>query len=91
MSAQASSTFDAVVAGAGPAGASAAAVLAASGLTGIGTGVGEVTAELGDLAPERVCAALVHEGVAVRGFAVVRPSLEDVFVGLTGEGFDVEA
>ncbi len=69
----------------------AAAVLAESGLTGIRTGPGEVTAELGDSAPERVCAALVHEGVAVRGFSVVRPSLEDIFVGLTGEGFDVEA
>jgi len=25
----------------------------------------------------------------VRGFAVTTPSLEDLFVGLTGEGFDV--
>ncbi len=32
----------------------------------------------------------VHvSGVGVRGLAVERPSLEDVFVGLTGEGFDV--
>lgn len=69
----------------------AATVLGGLGLAGIRTDAGEVTAELGDLAPERVCAALVHEGVAVRGFVVVRPSLEDVFVGLTGEGFDVEA
>jgi ABC-2 type transport system ATP-binding protein len=29
--------------------------------------------------------------VAVRGFGVVRPTLEEVFVGLTGEGFDVGA
>ena len=37
----------------------------------------------------KVCAALVHAGVGVRGFAVAAPSLEDVFVALTGEGFDV--
>ena len=29
------------------------------------------------------------DGVAVRGFAVESPSLEDVFVSLTGRGFDV--
>jgi ABC-2 type transport system ATP-binding protein len=49
-----------------------------------------ITAELGDAAPEHVCAELVHAGVAVRGLAVESPSLEDLFVGLTGEGFDVE-
>jgi ABC-2 type transport system ATP-binding protein len=26
----------------------------------------------------------------VRGFAVTSPTLEDLFVGLTGEGFDVD-
>ena len=34
-------------------------------------------------------AALVHAGVRVRGFGTERASLEDVFVALTGEGFDV--
>ena len=34
-------------------------------------------------------AALVTAGVRVRGFAVERPSLEEAFVALTGEGFDV--
>ncbi|MDQ0844397.1 ABC-type multidrug transport system ATPase subunit [Streptomyces sp. V1I6] len=34
-------------------------------------------------------AALVHGGVRVRGFGVERASLEDAFVALTGEGFDV--
>jgi ABC-2 type transport system ATP-binding protein len=33
--------------------------------------------------------ALVGAGVRVRGFGVERASLEDVFVALTGEGFDV--
>lgn len=34
-------------------------------------------------------AALVLAGVRVRGFGVERASLEDAFVALTGEGFDV--
>ncbi len=42
-----------------------------------------------DLEPERVVAALVAGGVGVRGFTVAAPSLEDLFVALTGEGFDV--
>ena len=41
------------------------------------------------LLPEEVVAQLVHAGVRVRGFAVERESLEDRFVALTGEGFDV--
>lgn len=39
--------------------------------------------------PEEVVAHLVEAGVRVRGFAVERESLEDRFVALTGEGFDV--
>ena len=50
---------------------------------------GEAFAVLGDAKPERVAAALVTAGVGLRGFVVERPGLEDVFVGLTGEGFDV--
>ncbi len=49
------------------------------------------TALLGDAVPEQVCAELVHAGIGVRGFTVTSPSLEDLFVGLTGEGFDVGA
>ena len=48
-----------------------------------------VEAALGSAAPEEVTAALVRVGVGVRGLAVRRPTLEDVFVELTGEGFDV--
>jgi ABC-2 type transport system ATP-binding protein len=51
----------------------------------------EVSAVLGEAVPERVCAELVQAGVGVRGFAITSPSLEDLFVGLTGEGFDVGA
>lgn len=39
--------------------------------------------------PEDVVAHLVAGGVRVRGFSVERESLEDRFVALTGEGFDV--
>ena len=44
---------------------------------------------LGEVAPEAVTAALVRSGVPVRGLVVARPALEDLFVELTGEGFDV--
>jgi ABC-2 type transport system ATP-binding protein len=40
-------------------------------------------------APEDVVAALVAEGVRIRGFAVEHDSLEERFVALTGEGFEV--
>ncbi len=47
------------------------------------------TGRLGRIAPEKIVAACVHSGVPVVGFRVGAPSLEDVFVSLTGEGFDV--
>ncbi|MGI5291620.1 ATP-binding cassette domain-containing protein [Nonomuraea polychroma] len=73
-----------------PDAAAAARTLGMLGLADVRAGDGAVTAELGGHAPEKINAALVGDGVAVRGLAVVRPSLEDVFVGLTGEGFDVD-
>jgi ABC-2 type transport system ATP-binding protein len=48
-----------------------------------------IVGELGDHRAEDVCARLVTGGIGVRGFAIDRPSLEDMFVSLTGEGFDV--
>ncbi|MDO5499708.1 MAG: ATP-binding cassette domain-containing protein [Propionibacteriaceae bacterium] len=39
--------------------------------------------------PETLVAALVHAGVGIRGFEVARPALEDLFIAMTGEGFDV--
>jgi ABC-2 type transport system ATP-binding protein len=73
--------------------ADAARVLRGLGLADVSTPVTsaatEVTAELGTVAPEKVVAALVYDGVPVRGFAVEAPTLEEMFVGLTGEGFDV--
>ncbi len=52
----------------------------------------EVVALFGDASaePDALVAALVGARVRVRGFAVESPSLEDRFVSLTGEGFNVE-
>jgi ABC-2 type transport system ATP-binding protein len=51
---------------------------------------GELSASLErNLEPERIVAALVEASVRVRGFSVEGASLEDRFVELTGEGFDV--
>jgi ABC-2 type transport system ATP-binding protein len=53
-------------------------------------GSGDGTAAIGAaVAPETVVAALVAAGVRVRGFATEQASLEERFVALTGEGFDV--
>ena len=45
---------------------------------------------VGETPPELVTRELVLAGVGVRELAVQRPDLEDVFVSLTGEGFDVD-
>lgn len=67
----------------------AADVLRGLGLAGVARTMTGVTAIPGDAEPEPIVAALVAAGVGVRGFAVQSPSLEDLFVSLTGEGFDV--
>ncbi|MET7987922.1 ABC transporter ATP-binding protein [Streptomyces sp. NPDC005281] len=67
----------------------AARVLKEQGVTDlVVTGTG-VTAEPPDRELAELNAALVTAGVRVRGFGVERASLEDAFVALTGEGFDV--
>ncbi|MFC8843569.1 ABC transporter ATP-binding protein [Streptomyces griseoincarnatus] len=69
--------------------ADAARVLKEQGLADVVADGERVAAEppARDLA--EVNAALVTAGVRVRGFGVERASLEDAFVALTGEGFDV--
>ncbi len=68
----------------------AAAVLGGLGLSATPTHEGEaLTARLGDHAVEDVARALVSAGVRVRGLVSERPALEDLFVSITGEGFDV--
>lgn len=50
---------------------------------------GTLTAATHGMTPEIICRALVEGGVGIKSFGVERPSLEDTFVSLTGEGFDV--
>ncbi|WP_446664652.1 ATP-binding cassette domain-containing protein [Flexivirga sp. B27] len=53
---------------------------------------GEVVTGLpGDELPERISGALAAADVRLRRFAIERPSLEDLYVSLTGEGFEVRA
>jgi ABC-2 type transport system ATP-binding protein len=67
----------------------AARALAELGLAPVATEGRHVSVPVGTAEPEKVLAALVHAGVPVRQFTVDVPGLEDVFVALTGEGFDV--
>ncbi len=48
-----------------------------------------VQARLDSVPVESVARELVHGGVRLRGLSVDRPDLEDLFVSITGEGFDV--
>jgi ABC-2 type transport system ATP-binding protein len=50
---------------------------------------GVVRGLLADTAAEKVAPALVLGGVPFTGLQVARPGLEEFFVSLTGEGFDV--
>lgn len=78
---------------------SAARVLAEQGLTGVtagpidhASGTARIVAQLGadtSATPEQLVSALVSAGVRVREFALRPPELEDLFVSLTGSGFDV--
>jgi ABC-2 type transport system ATP-binding protein len=67
----------------------AADVLGRVGLSGITVQAGTIVAALDGHRPEDCCRALVEAGVGVRSLTTCRPSLEDAFVALTGEGFDV--
>ena len=67
----------------------AVSTLVQCGLSDVDAAAGEVVAPLGGAVPEELCAALVKAGVPVRGFMLRQAGLEDVFVSLTGEGFDV--
>jgi ABC-2 type transport system ATP-binding protein len=67
----------------------AAAVLTRLGLCDVAMDGIAVSARLDGHRPEDCCRALVEAGVGVRSLVTVRPSLEDTFVALTGEGFDV--
>lgn len=71
-------------------------VAAAEVLTRLGVGqltidaaAERVSGLLGGLRAEDVNRELVRSGIGVRSFGVTKPALEDLFVSLTGEGFDV--
>ena len=68
----------------------AAEILGRLGLVDIQVVDDEASAELGSARPEDVTEALVLGGVPVRQLLVDRPHLEELFVSLTGEGFDVD-
>jgi ABC-2 type transport system ATP-binding protein len=70
--------------------ATAAAVLTRLGLGPPDVRDGRLVTPLGNALPEVVNRELVLAGVGVRELVVDRPDLEDVFVSLTGEGFDVD-
>ncbi|NNJ60120.1 MAG: ABC transporter ATP-binding protein [Dactylosporangium sp.] len=67
----------------------AAEVLRQQHLTEIATGKDQAAGVIGQVAPEQIVEALVHAGVPVRAFTTATPDLEDMFVSLTGRGFDV--
>ena len=67
----------------------AAKVLLDLGLTDVSVEGQRALATVGAVAIEKIVPALVNDGVPVLGFTVEAPSLEDMFVSLTGEGFDV--
>lgn len=67
----------------------AADVLRGLEVTEISADGEQVSCEPGSVPAEQACRDLVLAGVRVRGLATERPSLEDAFVALTGEGFDV--
>ena len=69
--------------------ADAARVLTGLGVERVELVDGQVHGIPGEIPAEAIVSALVHAGVGVRAFAVSAPSLEDLFVELTGEGFDV--
>jgi ABC-2 type transport system ATP-binding protein len=69
--------------------------LALEGLNSLGieaTSMGETvsaTVAAGHIEAAKVVSVLVERGVGVKSFSLAAPTLEERFVGLTGEGFDV--
>jgi ABC-type multidrug transport system ATPase subunit len=59
------------------------------GVTDVKVGEETVDGDPGELPVDKLAAALVAADVRIHGFGLERPSLEDAFVALTGEGFDV--
>ena len=69
--------------------AEAVAELARLGLTEAAASGETVTALLGEVEPEAVAPTLVRADIPIRGLRVIAADLEELFVSLTGAGFDV--
>lgn len=67
----------------------AAQVLSGFGLQDVSAFGDGVTGALGDCAADAIGPALVRAGIPFTEVRLVRPALEDLFVDLTGSGFDV--
>ena len=67
----------------------AAEVLSRMGVADLDRQGAQVVGTLDGVLPEDCCRALVEAGVAVRMLLKEQVSLEDAFVAMTGEGFDV--
>ncbi len=67
----------------------AAQVLSGLGLDDVLVAGRQVSGGLAGVPPELCCRALVEAGIGVRMLVPEQVSLEDAFVALTGEGFDV--
>lgn len=78
-----------VVTTTGPCVAGTTRLLADLGLVDVQADGVVLSARLGMVAPEKVSTAMVGAGLDLVGLEVRRPSLESLFVELTGEGFDV--
>jgi ABC-type multidrug transport system ATPase subunit len=63
--------------------------LAGLGVTDLRRQTETVDGDPGELPIDKLAAALVAAEVRIHGFGLERPSLEEAFVALTGEGFDV--
>lgn len=67
----------------------AAVTLRRLGLDDVARTSGAASGRLGSHTPENIVTELVADGVPVREFRVQAPDLEEMFVSLTGEGFNV--
>jgi ABC-2 type transport system ATP-binding protein len=70
--------------------AETARVLTDLKLPGVSSNGASVSADLGDEPSEPIIESLVKAGVPVSQVVIERPGLEELFVSLTGEGFDVD-
>ena len=67
----------------------AARIMTELGVLDVRVEHGRASGRLAGVAPEKIVATCVYQGVPVLGFRVGSPTLEEVFLSLTGEGFDV--